>query len=144
MERFEIPLLGKTWLECPPERVEKARQSIAAFLSGGQFHEAVGEEALRDFKISAPKVLTGDIASGDHFFSDRKEKEDLQTLLPDLLCVEMEGAAVAQVCYEYAIPFTIIRTISDASDDPSGVDFLSFIAKVASRFSVAIIRGLIQ
>jgi adenosylhomocysteine nucleosidase len=84
----------------------------------------------------------GDIASGDQFFSGNKQKHSLSTQLPDVLCVEMEGAAVAQVCYEYEIPFSIIRTISDAADDQSPVDFPSFIKKISSKYAAEIIKKI--
>ena len=51
----------------------------------------------------------------------------------------MEGAAVAQVCHDYGVPFAAVRTISDRADDAAHVDFLRFIAEVASRYSLAVI-----
>jgi hypothetical protein len=41
----------------------------------------------------------------------------LQARRPDALAVEMEGAAVAQVCHDYGVPFAAVRTISDRADD---------------------------
>ncbi|AOE91274.1 Adenosylhomocysteine nucleosidase [Ralstonia solanacearum] len=64
----------------------------------------------------------------------------LKAALPDALAVEMEGAAVAQVCHEWGVPFAAIRTISDRADDAASVDFSQFIAEVDSRYSVAILR----
>jgi adenosylhomocysteine nucleosidase len=54
----------------------------------------------------------------------------------------MEGAAVAQVCFENEIPFTVIRTISDAADEQSPVNFPSFINKIAGAYSSAIIINI--
>jgi adenosylhomocysteine nucleosidase len=86
----------------------------------------------------------GDIASGDQFFSSNEQKHALNTQLPDVLCVEMEGAAVAQVCYEYEIPFSIIRTISDVADDQSHIDFPSFINKISSKYAAEIIKNIFK
>ena len=44
-----------------------------------------------------------------------------------VLAVEMEGAAVAQVCADYQVPFAAMRTISDRADDDAHVDFTRFI-----------------
>ncbi|CAN1556612.1 nucleosidase [Flavobacteriaceae bacterium] len=98
----------------------------------------------KTFSLSSPKVVVGQIASGDQFFSNNEEKKNLLTLLPEVLCVEMEGAAVAQVCFEYKVPYVIIRTISDESNENSVVDFNEFVTQVASKFGVAIIQKLIQ
>lgn len=52
--------------------------------------------------------------------------------------VEMEGAAVAQVCEEYNKPYIIMRTISDKADHSATIDFLAFIETVSNHYS----RGL--
>jgi len=59
--------------------------------------------------------------------------------LPEALAVEMEGAAVAQVCHDYGVPFAAVRTISDRADDAAHTDFQRFIRDVASRYSLAIL-----
>ena len=51
-------------------------------------------------------------------------------------------AAVAQVCFDYGVPFAAVRTISDRADDQAHVDFPSFVAEVASRYALEIIRHL--
>jgi adenosylhomocysteine nucleosidase len=54
----------------------------------------------------------------------------------------MEGAAVAQVCYEHGIPFVVIRTISDSADETAPVDFPKFAQRVASVYSHGILKKL--
>jgi adenosylhomocysteine nucleosidase len=56
----------------------------------------------------------------------------------------MEGAAVAQVCHDYAIPFAAVRTISDRADDTAHVDFPQFVTEVASRYALAIIDEFVR
>ena len=53
--------------------------------------------------------------------------EKLRNEFDDLLCVEMEGASVAQVAIQEKIPWLIIRVISDSADDSSYQDFDEFI-----------------
>ena len=60
------------------------------------------------------------------------------------LAVEMEGAAVAQVCAEYQMPYTLIRTISDRADHSATVNFQDFIAKVASHYSSGMIQEILK
>jgi adenosylhomocysteine nucleosidase len=144
MKQFEIPLLGKTELYPPKEMLEKSFFEIKKLESSKKLLQLISIEQQEIFSISNPKVFLGKIASGDKFFANSKEKESLLKVLPDVLCVEMEGAAVAQVCFEYNIPFVIIRTISDAANESSPIDFNEFVNQVASKFGVAIIQALIK
>jgi adenosylhomocysteine nucleosidase len=52
----------------------------------------------------------------------------------------MEGAAVAQVCHDYGVPFAAVRTISDRADDSAHVDFPSFVDQVASKYAQVIVE----
>jgi len=144
MAEFEIPLLGKTYFETEQYQRDRAIKVITSLLHDGSLTTTVGKDKLASFGINQPKLHVGDIASGDKFFANSKDKNALHTALPDIICVEMEGAAVAQVCYEYAIPFTVIRTISDVADDNSHIDFPKFIEQVSSNYSVCIIKQLYE
>ena len=144
MAQFEIPLLGKTFFECAEERIDIAVKAIGQLLEKNHLQTAIGSGGLDKFGISQPRLFVGDIASGDTFFSRTSDKDDLLAGLPSVLCVEMEGAAVAQVCYEYDIPYTIIRTISDTADERSHIDFPSFIKEVSSKYSLEIVKSIIS
>ena len=91
---------------------------------------------------------TGLIASGDRFVSGAAELHALQQRLlaggHAPLAVEMEGAAVAQVCFDYGIPFAAVRTISDRADDTAHVDFPRFVRDVASPYAHAIITAFLE
>lgn len=142
MQQFEIQLLGKTYFETAQSEIDIVTIAIQSILYNGSLIAKIGTHVLALFSINQPKLHIGDIASGDKFFANTSDKDALHAALPDVLCVEMEGAAVAQVCYEYAIPFTVIRTISDVADDNSHIDFPRFIKQVSSKYSVTIIEEL--
>jgi adenosylhomocysteine nucleosidase len=55
----------------------------------------------------------------------------------------MEGAAVAQVCHDYGVPFAAVRTISDRADDTAHVDFNAFVQDTASRYALVMVQGLL-
>ncbi|MDR1123472.1 MAG: 5'-methylthioadenosine/adenosylhomocysteine nucleosidase [Elusimicrobiota bacterium] len=131
-----VPMLGGTFLEAPPANLRHAEKSINKLIADKAF--AYKSDKL---DITAPKLLIGDIASGDSFFATQAQKDNLLRKLPTILCVEMEGAAVAQVCYENKLPFTIIRTISDTADHSSPVSFFYFVENVVSKYSVQIIKS---
>ena len=142
MQQFEIPLLGKTFFECDAAELERIKEAINPLIINNVLRDTIGSETLTEFGISTPNLHIGDIASGDQFFANNNQKVSLHNALPTILCVEMEGAAVAQVCFEHRVPFAIIRTISDAADDQSHIDFPKFIEKVSSKYSVCIIEHL--
>jgi len=144
MQQYEIPLLSKTFFETGSAELELAVNATEMLLNSENISRLIGGDELEKFKIQQPKLYVGDIGSGDQFFSGHEQKEQLLGQLPTLLCVEMEGAAVAQVCYEYEIPFVIIRAISDVADDNSHIDFLAFIREISSRYSTEIIRNIYQ
>jgi adenosylhomocysteine nucleosidase len=142
--QFEIPLLGMKYISSPQQQINIALNAIRELLSNKRLHTVLSTKELMEFGITNPKVVIGEIASGDKFFSNNDDKLGLQTILPEILCVEMEGSAVAQVCFEYGIPFTIIRTISDSADDNSHGDFQLFIQHIASKYSVEIINNILK
>lgn len=142
MQQYEIPLLSKTYLETDATHLSIASKAIKAVFESKSLHSVIGENDLKEFDISQPKLCIGDIASGDQFFSKNEQKQNLIFQLPNVLCVEMEGAAVAQVCYEYEIPFSIIRTISDVADDSAHIDFPSFIKKISSKYAAEIMKNI--
>jgi len=143
MPRFEIPLLDITWFLTPDLQMQQAKRALGAVINDADHHRLLTDEVLQRFQMTQPSFWIGDVISGDQFVSSHAQKKELQQLHPTALCVEMEGAAVAQICYEYQIPFTIIRTISDNADDHSEFDFPLFMKEVASRYSVEALRRLL-
>ncbi|MCC2674484.1 MAG: mtnN [Ramlibacter sp.] len=107
---------------------------------------ALTQHLLAAVKRALPstRLHRGLVASGDRFVSSASESQALMHALPDVLAVEMEGAAFAQVCRDYGVPFAAVRTISDRADDAAHGDFLSFIDDVASRHSAAIVEAFLR
>jgi adenosylhomocysteine nucleosidase len=140
IRQFEIPYLKKLYFECEPQRLYVAEKIIDDLFTKKHLERVIHREELDQFGIEQPKLMIGDIASGDKFFSSSADKMNLTQMLPSVLCVEMEGAAVAQVCYEYGVPFTIFRTISDVADETSAIDFPSFIKNISGKYSCEIIK----
>jgi adenosylhomocysteine nucleosidase len=139
--RHEIPLLGRTSLASDEKRRRQLLQAAAAFLRD-DLPTAASEATRARFHIQSPRAVEGDIASGDKFLADRADLAKLLLRLPTIAAVDMESAAVAQVCYEYRIPFTVVRTISDAADESAAHDFPRFLTQVASAYSHGILKRL--
>ncbi len=85
-------------------------------------------------KLEGHKIMAGRILSGDQFLT-QKEKKKYSYLTKELGgdCVEMEGAAVAQVCFINEIPHLIIRTVSDKANGTAVSDYNQFKAVVAEN-----------
>ena len=90
------------------------------------------------------KIHQGLIISGDRFVCSAAEVQALRQALPEALCVEMEGAAIAQVCHDYQIPFVAIRSVSDKADAEAHIDFPKFVSEVAGPLAVKFVDALMR
>ena len=95
-------------------------------------YEFQADEKLRELAKACSRevipdvgVFEGRVVSGDQFVSSREKKDWLVKTFGGY-CTEMEGAAIAQVCYFNHIPFLIVRAISDKADDSATVDYSTF------------------
>jgi adenosylhomocysteine nucleosidase len=136
--RYEVPLIGKARFIADAGLGAELLRAATAFLAG-DVGSSVPAAQLEHFRIRAPKAITGVIASGDKFFASAADLGPLRRQLPDVACVEMEGAAVAQVCEEHGVPFGILRTISDSADENSVHDFPRFSREIAGRYSLGML-----
>ncbi len=139
--RFEVPLTGLTHFQ--PDQQLSLRLSRAAhdFLEL-DFLDAINEGERQEFRLAQPRVHRGLVASGDQFMNDREHLNALNAALPGLVAVEMEGAAVAQVCYELGVPCAVIRTVSDNANENAATDFMRFVKSVAAQYAFHITRRL--
>ena len=142
VSRFELPLLNRIYVNSDFDLSALAGKAVSSLINRG-VENMVGEEAVKEFGLN-PKLYFGDIASGDQFVNSDEKRDEILSLLPEVMCVEMEGAAVAQTCLEFKVPFTVIRTISDTADHNARVDFSKFIVEVANAYSRAIISEMLQ
>jgi len=135
--KYEVPLMGMA--RFPADAAIADALSVAATRVLRNPAALIGQQALDEFGIETPRVHRGLLVSGDRFVSTSAESEALRRDLPDALAVEMEGAAMAQVCHDYGVPFAAMRTISDRADDAAHGDFARFVVEVASRYSLALV-----
>jgi adenosylhomocysteine nucleosidase len=143
--RHEIPLLGRTYLDADATLTASIRDAARAFLAEvASAPDTPTAAAMRALGVERPRVVEGLVASGDRFFASDAARAELRVDLPDVRCVEMEGAAVAQVCAEHGVPFAVVRTISDAAGDSAAIDFTAFLEAVASTYSHEILRRWLE
>jgi adenosylhomocysteine nucleosidase len=134
--RYQVPLTGQTAFAAD---AALARALVFACVVGLQGVQHAGR---------APMVHQGLISSGDRFVNGQEETARMVDALRqhghEPLAVEMEGAAVAQVCHDYSLPFAAMRSISDRADDSAHVDFPLFVRDVASVYAQRIITELVR
>ena len=85
----------------------------------------------------------GLIATGDSFICDPARIAVIRSQFPTMLAVEMEGAAIAQVCHMLNTPFVVIRSLSDIAGKESPQSFEAYL-EVASKHSSAMVTELLK
>lgn len=79
------------------------------------------------------KAKQGLILTSDSFVADKKIVDQIKLHFPEALASEMEGAAIAQVCYQFNKPFVIVRAMSDVADEEAGISFDEFIIEAGKK-----------
>ena len=141
--QFEAPLLGKGFFPCDPLLVETAMESSREFLKN-DLRKFISEEDIQIFSLQSPSLYKGQLCCGDQFIGSLAQLTKIRTDLPKTLCVEMEGGAVGQVCYEYSIPYVVVRTLSDSADDEAHVDFGKYIENVAKYYTLGVVSKIVE
>lgn len=101
---------------------------------------AITQEALQELSINFQIGLVG---TGDAFIADQARIATIRAIFPNIKAVEMEAAAIAQVCYLYQTPFIVIRALSDLPDKEmpmSFVEYLDFAAKNSAMIVLALLN----
>jgi adenosylhomocysteine nucleosidase len=92
--------------------------------------------------IDGINVIQGRILSGDQFIASVEKVRELREVFGGA-CAEMEGAAVAQICSKWHLPFVIIRSISDSADHDAKVNFREFTPLAAAR-AKQVVSGMLK
>ena len=107
--------------------------------------ENIGECIYTDKNILnkiSKDLIVGGIASGDKFITRMEDKTFIRDKF-NVVCIEMEGASIAQVCYLSNTPFLVIRSITDKLDGTSEIDFVKFL-EYSSRKVANILKDIIE
>lgn len=135
----EVPLLGVRGIAADEPMSAGLLRAAAAFLAE-DLPGAVEPDLVRRLGLSRRRTVVGDIASGDQVIFTAAARERVRSVVPSAVCVEMEGAAVAQVCHEHGIPFACVRTISDAADENGHESVAPFFAGLAGVYTAGIMK----
>jgi len=141
--QFEAPLLAKGFFPCDEVLIGKTVGCCNDFLTT-DFYNYIDPKDINTFSLHYPKVYSGQICCGDQFIRSVEQLQKIRTDLPEVLCVEMEGGAVGQICYEYNVPYIVVRTISDSADAHAPIDFMRYIKNVARYYTLGIVNKLME
>jgi len=120
------------------------------FFDGDEHLLKLAERAAQQVEFSSiriisgqrsPKVVKGVVVTGDSFIASADKCTELRQKL-NADAVEMEGAAVAQLCYQRGIGFLVIRSISDNADEGAVLDKQTFYILAAKNSSSLVIEML--
>ena len=136
--RHELPGYGRSRLL--PDLALAQVLHLAAKDAVTWLPKLLDAEVLLAMGLHAPSVHQGEIATGDRFIHCPVDGAALRAAVPEALAVDMESAAVAQVCHDYGVPFAAVRTISDRADSQAPIDFPRFLQQVARHYSARIVR----
>jgi adenosylhomocysteine nucleosidase len=122
-------------------RPQPTGKMMPLFMTAPERLLAIAEAASKDAALDKvpttqgerrPRVIRGVIVTGDVFIaSPAKNAELRQVFKAD--AVEMEGAAVAQICWRQQVPCLIIRCLSDKADAAASADFEQFVKAAATN-----------
>ena len=98
--------------------------SVGTYIDCDTYLVTIADRVLK--KMDNVGYKRGVIASGDIFCTEIKMSQKINSKF-NALCVEMEGASIAQVCYLSHIPFLIIRSISDVPNNNNAITYEEFL-----------------
>jgi len=113
--------------------------NVGVYVESDEYLVRLAESCKEEIGVN---VLTGTIASGDIFCTETRMSEKIRNKF-DALCVEMEGASIAQVCYLSHVPFVIIRSISDVPNNDNVITYEEFL-ETSSRNVAKFMAGVLE
>lgn len=120
--QHEIPFEGFSVIESDPEIRHLLADAARTMLY-----------SLRPPGLESAEVFEGLVVSGDQFLSSSEARNRVLESLPKACAVDMESAAVAQVCRAADLPLGVMRIISDSADGSAHIDFSKFVEESASK-----------
>ncbi|TDQ38018.1 5'-methylthioadenosine/S-adenosylhomocysteine nucleosidase [Aureibacillus halotolerans] len=106
-------------------------------------HPGYSEQAIAIAEKTGLTARKGIVSSSDSFMGDATKVQEVKKQFPDVQAVEMEAAAIAQVCERFNVPFVMIRSLSDIAGKESNVSFEQFL-ETASINAAKVIHQFVE
>lgn len=124
--RTQVPLLGLDAIATDRRLTDELHRTLTASLAG---------------KAARARLWRGVVATGDQVIGSSTDRMRVLEAAPSALCVEMEGAAVAQVCHDFGVPFACLRMISDRADESLAPAEIFELARRSGEQAAAMLRA---
>ncbi|MCW5589510.1 MAG: hypothetical protein KIT27_07570 [Legionellales bacterium] len=138
----ELPQLGITKIQADHDLTQLTFNAAKTFIQE-QLIQPCYEQERQQLGLTHPHIYLGTTTTGDQFVDSQQKIDTIAADIPGVLCVEMEGAAIAQVCYEFSIPFAIFLIISDNADHSAQQHFMRFLNGIAKDYSKEIMKNIL-
>jgi adenosylhomocysteine nucleosidase len=129
----EIPFEGFSMIEADPELRHLLTAASCSMLAEKKMVE-----------LAEARSFEGLVVSGDQFLSSSEGRSRVLESLPRACAVDMESAAIAQVCRASDIPLGAMRVISDSADGSAHIDFAKFVEETAAKACAETVRHALR
>ncbi len=110
---------------------------IGVYIKSDEYLYTIANNVLRE--ENEINVISGVIASGDIFCTEFSMGQKINKKF-NALCVEMEGASIAQICHLCHIPFLVLRSISDTPNNNNVITYEEFLEKSSKNIANAMYK----
>ena len=116
----------------------------AAYIPHPQLVEAANSGIAKLNPEQAIRAISGQITTGDTFMTKEDDIAKARANFPQMAAVEMEGAAIAQACLQFKVPFVIIRSLSDIAGKESPQSFEEYLETASVNSSQLVLNMLAE
>lgn len=116
--------------------------NVGVYLNSDEYLLRIAEKERESFNET--NFHKGVIASGDIFCTSEKMSKKINEKF-NALCVDMEGASIAQVAYLSGVPFLVVRSISDIPNNNNKITYEEFLeesSKMVAKFLLSMIEKI--
>ena len=116
--------------------------NVGVYLDSDEYLLRIANEVSKEFTDIG--FHNGVIASGDIFCTSDKMSQKINQKFK-ALCVDMEGASIAQVAYLSGIPFLVVRSISDIPNNNNRItyeEFLKSSSRLVAKFLISMLEKI--
>ncbi|GIQ80215.1 MTA/SAH nucleosidase [Kipferlia bialata] len=143
MDKLILPSLDIARLPVKPEVTQFMFDAASSLVQSQEFKKVLAKPGVsEELGITAPKVHKGVIVTGDKFVATAATRDGIMSAIPDAYVAEMEGAAMAQVCYTWGAPYAVVRAVSDECDNH--IDFNKFCDLIVGDVMEMLVKTILQ